>query len=338
MKTRNYVTASFLTAIAIAVSGCSQTPAQTESFDFTIANSTINPNLSSGSAMVVNNNKIIVAGDDSPWLFDVADDFSIDNKTLIDNFPVNGDNRIAHATKPDFEAMTQLNYHNQPYYFVVGSGSKKELRENAYLIPVDGGDNIKLSLSQFYADLHSAAGFKDEEKINIEGIANSADETYIFNRGNEGKNAIFKMKTEDMLSYLQGQTNHIPSLDVVEITLPSINGVQACLAGADFWQSNNSLIYTASVEGNNSSSVNDGAIQGSFVGVLPVDALNNQDSLDLTPYSQLIQSGGQPVITKAESIAVDKQNSEQVSGYVVSDNDNGTSQFFTFTIHQPAAL
>ncbi|GAD89599.1 hypothetical protein VHA01S_023_00130 [Vibrio halioticoli NBRC 102217] len=338
MKTRNYVVASVLTAAAIAVSGCSQTPAQTESFDFVIGNSTINPNLSSGSAMVVNNSKIIVSGDDSPWLFDVADDFSIDSKTLIDNFPVNQDNRVAHATKPDFESMTLLNYNNQPYYFVVGSGSKKVLRENAYLIPADGGDNIKLSLSQFYTDLHSAAGFTDEEKINIEGIANSADETYIFNRGNEGKNAIFTMKTADMLNYLQGKIDHIPSLDVVEITLPSINGVQACLSGADFWQSSNSLIYTASVEGNNSSSVNDGEIQGSFVGVLPIDALNNKESLDLTPYSQLIQNAGKPVITKAESIAVAEQTSEQASGYVVSDNDNGTSQFFTFTIHKPAAL
>ncbi|UTZ38006.1 hypothetical protein HB763_15750 [Vibrio campbellii] len=338
MKQKNYVAASFLTSVVIAVGGCAYTPDQKESFDFVMADSTINPNLPSGSAMVVNNDKIIVSGDDSPWLFNVAEDFSINNTILIDNYPVNRDMRIEHETKPDFEAMTLLNYHNKPYYFVVGSGSKKDLRENAYLIPADGEGNIKLSMSKFYAELNRIAGFTDQEKINIEGIANSADAIYIFNRGNEGKNAIFKMKTADMLSYLQGRANHIPSLDVVEITLPSIDGVQACLSGADFWKSRNSLIYTASVEGNNQSSVNDGEIRGSFVGVLPIGVLNKQDKLDLTPYSQLMQSGGQPMITKAESIAIDEHNSEQASGYIVSDNDNGTSQFFTFTIHQPSAL
>lgn len=336
-KTRNYATVGLLSAVAIFVNGCSQTPAQPELYDFTISDSTINQNLPSGSAMVVNDDDIIVSGDDSPWLFGVDQDFTIDSTMLIDNFPVNKDNRIDHKTKPDFEAMTLLNYNNQPYYFVVGSGSKKNLRENAYLIPANGGDNIKLSLSKFYADLHQAAGFTANEKINIEGIANSDDETYIFNRGNEGKNAIFMMKTADMLNYLQGKATTIPSLDVVQAQLPTINGVQACFSGADFWQDGNSLIYTASVEGNNQSSINDGAIQGSFVGVLPIDALANQDNIDLTQYSQLMQNGDQPLITKAESIAIDEQDGDQVSGYVVSDNDNGTSQFFTFTIDQPAA-
>lgn len=333
-KTRNYATVGLLSAIAIFVSGCSQTPAQSEQFDFAIANSTINQNLPSGSAMVVNDDDIIVSGDDSPWLFDVDQDFTIDSTTLIDRYPVNKDNRIDHKTKPDFEAMTLLNYNNQPYYFVVGSGSKKELRENAYLIPANGGDNIKLSLSKFYADLHQAAGFTVNEKINIEGIANSADETYIFNRGNEGKNAIFMMKTADMLNFLQGKATTIPSLDVVQAQLPTINGVQACFSGADYWPGTNSLIFTASVEGNNQSSVNDGAIQGSFVGVLPINALNNQTTLNLAPYSQAIEQDGQMLMTKAESIAVDTQNGNEATGYIVSDNDNGTSQFFTFTIDQ----
>ncbi|KXF80324.1 DUF6929 family protein [Enterovibrio coralii] len=335
--TKNCATVGLLASVAIFVNGCSQTPAQPEQFDVAIADSTINQNLPSGSAMVVNEDDIIVSGDDSPWLFDVNQDFAIDGTTLIDSYPVNKDNRIDHKIKPDFEAMTLLNYNDQPYYFVVGSGSKKDLRENAYLIPANGGDNIKLSLSSFYSDLHKAAGFTDKEKINIEGMANTADEVYIFNRGNEGKNAVFMMKTTDMLNYLQGKATTIPSLHVVRADLPSINGVQACFSGADYWQDGNSLIYTASVEGNNQSSINDGAIQGSFVGVLPIDALNNQTSIDLTQYSQRMESGGQPLITKAESIAVGEQTGNQVSGYVVSDNDNGTSQFFTFTIDQPSA-
>lgn len=334
MKTKTVATIGLLSTVALFVNGCSQTPTPTEQFDFDIANSTINQNLPSGSAMVINEGELVVSGDDSPWLFAVSPEFKIENKTSIDNFPVNQDNRIDHKTKPDFESMTMINYDNQPYYFVVGSGSKKELRENAYLIPVNGGDNIKLSLSDFYAQLHKSAGFTQDEKINIEAIANTDSKIFIFNRGNEGKNAIFEMTTSDMIAYLFGNTTSLPSLHVTQAQLPTINGVQACFSGADYWQGTDSLIFTASVEGNNQSSVNDGAIQGSFVGVLPIDALSNQTSLDLTPYSQAIEHDGQALITKAESIAVDTQNSDEATGYIVSDNDNGTSQFFTFTIDQ----
>ena len=334
MKTKTFATISLLSTVALFVAGCSQTPTPTEQFDFSIANSTINQDLPSGSAMIINEGELIVSGDDSPWLFSVNPEFKIEKKSAIDNFPVNENNRIDHKTKPDFESMTMINYNNQPYYFVVGSGSKKELRENAYLIPVNGGDNIKLSLSGFYAQLHKSAGFTQDQKINIEAIANTDSNIFIFNRGNEGKNAIFEMTTSDMMNYLVGNTTTLPSLQVIQAQLPTINGVQAGFSGADYWQGTDSLIFTASVEGNNQSSVNDGAIQGSFVGVLPIDALDNQTNLDLTSYSQAIQQDGQALITKAESIAVDTQNGDQATGYIVSDNDNGTSQFFTFTIDQ----
>ncbi|MGF1724227.1 DUF6929 family protein [Photobacterium nomapromontoriensis] len=333
MKTKKYATIGLLSAVALLVNGCAQTAAASpEQFTFDIANSTINHNLSSGSGMVMHNGELIVAGDDSPWLFTVNHDFKIEKKALIDNFPVNAQKRINHKIKPDFESMTMIDYNNQPYYFVIGSGSKKTLRENAYLIPVNGGENQKLSLSNLYAQLHQSAGFTQEQKINIEGIANTANEIFIFNRGNEGKNAIFAMKTTDLMQYLEGKSTTLPSLKVYQAQLPTINGVQACFSGADYWKDNNSLIFTASVEGNNQSSVNDGAIQGSFVGVLPLQTLENTSVLNLIPYSQEIEHAGKAVITKIESIAVATQTKQQANGYIVSDNDNGTSQFFTFTI------
>ncbi|MGF1687681.1 hypothetical protein L4C36_13425 [Photobacterium japonica] len=332
MKTNKYATIGLLSTLALLTNTCAQAATAPEAFTFDIANSTINHNLSSGSGMVMHNGQLIVTGDDSPWLFTVNPDFNIEKKVMIDHFPVNKHNRINHKTKPDFESMTLLHYNNQPYYFVIGSGSKKTLRENAYLVPVKGGENQKLSLSNLYTTLHQAAGFTQEEKINIEGIANTANKIFIFNRGNEGKNAIFAMKTTDLMHYLDGQSKTLPSLKVYQAQLPTINGVQACFSGADYWKDSNSLIFTASVEGNNQSSVNDGAIQGSFVGVLPLATLDKTSNLDLIPYSQKVEQGGKTVITKIESIAVAQQTSQQAKGYIVSDNDNGTSQFFTFTI------
>ncbi|SKA32794.1 DUF6929 family protein [Photobacterium toruni] len=332
MNIKKIAKISILSALTLVVTGCSPASDSSHSFTFDIANSTINHNLSSGSGMVVNDGKLMVVGDDSPWLFSVNNDFKINAKTLIDQFPVNKQNRINHKIKPDFESMTMVNYLNKPYYLVMGSGSKAVLREQAYLMPVNGGENQKLSLSNLYAQLHKAANFTQQEKINIEGIANTGNEIFIFNRGNEGKNAIFTINEKELMDYLEGKAQTLPSLKVYQVQLPKINGVQACFSGADYWKDTNSMLFTASVEGNNQSSINDGAIQGSFIGVLPLKVLANKSTLDLTAYSQEIKNNGKAVITKAESIAIENQTNKQANGYIVSDNDNGTSQFFTFTI------
>ncbi|MCD9521703.1 hypothetical protein GLP14_02500 [Photobacterium carnosum] len=334
MNIKKIAKISILSALTLLVTGCSPSADSSHSFTFDIANSTINHNLSSGSGMVVNNGKIMVVGDDSPWLFSVNNDFKINAKTLIDQFPVNEQNRINHKIKPDFESMTMVNYLNHPYYLVMGSGSKAVLREQAYLMPVNGGENQKLSLSNLYAQLHKAANFTQQGKINIEGIANTGNEIFIFNRGNEGKNAIFTINEKELMDYLEGKTQTLSSLKVYQVQLPKINGVQACFSGADYWKETNSMVFTASVEGNNESSINDGAIQGSFIGVLPLKALVNKSTINLTTYSQEIKNNGKAVITKAESIAIENQTNKQANGYIVSDNDNGTSQFFTFTINE----
>ncbi|MCD9530082.1 DUF6929 family protein [Photobacterium carnosum] len=334
MNIKKIAKISILSALTLLVTGCSPSADSSHSFTFDIANSTINHNLSSGSGMVVNNGKLMVVGDDSPWLFSVNNDFKINKKTLIEQFPVNEQNRINHKIKPDFESMTMVNYLNHPYYLVMGSGSKAVLREQAYLMPVNGGENQKLSLSNLYAQLHKAANFTQQEKINIEGIANTGNEIFIFNRGNEGKNAIFTINEKELMDYLEGKTQTLSSLKVYQVQLPKINGVQACFSGADYWKETNSMVFTASVEGNNESSINDGAIQGSFIGVLPLKALVNKSTINLTTYSQEIKNNGKAVITKAESIAIENQTNKQANGYIVSDNDNGTSQFFTFTINK----
>ncbi|WP_297481547.1 hypothetical protein [uncultured Photobacterium sp.] len=333
MNIKKIAKVSLFSALTLLVTGCSPSADSSHSFTFDIANSTVNHNLSSGSGMVVNNGKIMVVGDDSPWLFSVNNDFKINKKTLIEHFSVNEQNRINYKIKPDFESMTMVNYLNKPYYLVMGSGSKAVLREQAYLMPVNGGENQKLSLSNLYAQLHKVANFTQQEKINIEGIASTGNEIFIFNRGNEGKNAIFTMDKNELMSYLEGKTQALPSLKVYQVQLPKINGVQACFSGADYWKDADSMLFTASVEGNNNSSISDGAIQGSFVGVLPLKALANKSSIDLTGYNtKELKNNGKAIITKAESIAIETQTNKKASGYIVSDNDNGTSQFFTFTI------
>ncbi|WP_434356632.1 hypothetical protein NF212_13965 [Parasalinivibrio latis] len=332
IRKRTILTAVSYLSLCVAGTAYAQNSDVSPSFNLKVGPSYTNTKLSSGSAMTVNGDNLIVVGDDTPWLFTVNDDYQITGKNKIANYPVNKQGRVDHKIKPDFESMTSLKYEGKDYYLVLGSGSKKELREHAFLISQNGKVENEYSLGKLYSLLHEKAGFTNKEKINIEGVAASAHKIFIFNRGNEGKNAIFEINLKDFMTFLKGEHNNLPSLKVYQMTLPAINGVQSCFSGADYWTNTNSIIFTASVEGNNNSSVNDGAVQGSFVGVLPLADLKQGTPMDMTTYMQEVTKDGKPVITKLESIAIAAESNHAATGYLVSDNDNGTSQFFTFAI------
>nr|WP_051303430.1 hypothetical protein [Psychromonas aquimarina] len=280
--------------------------------------------------MVVEGNNLLVVGDDSPWLFTLDKTYQVIQKSIIEPFTLNKANRINKKIKPDFEAMTKIKYKNQTFYLLLGSGSKKHTRENGYLISINQEIKEKLSLNRLYTILHDKAGFHNTEKINIEGISTTADKSYIFNRGNNGPNIIFEMNTNEMLAFIKGEKK-LPSLAVHKVILPTIEGYQAGLSGVDFWVEDNSLIFSASVEGSDNS-IDDGKVLGSFIGVLPISKLTGKSILDLTPYSHKITHNNQTVLTKIESVAIDTTDKYKVKGYFVSDNDDGTSQFFEFEI------
>ena len=291
-----------------------------------------NTHLSSGSGAVVNDGNILVVGDDMEWLFSVDKDYQIVDRYSLSASKTPAEGRMKKKIKPDFESMTKLKYQGQEYYLVLGSGSKKGKREKAILMAA--GDHSKqiLSLSPLYQSLYEASGMSGKQKLNIEGVANSDDMAYLFNRGNEGKNIVFSIKLDQMMDFISGKSDSLTSLSAVDIELPSIKGFDATLSGADFWPEANSIVYSASVEGTDTA-VGDGKVLGSFIGVLPADKLTgNIKVLDLTQSAQQLTHNGQAVITKVESVAIDTSNQHGVQGYLVSDNDDGTSQFFSFTI------
>lgn len=289
-----------------------------------------NTQLSSGSGAVVNNGNILVVGDDMDWLFSVNKDYQIVDQYSLSAHKTPAEGRMKKKIKPDFESMTKLKYQGQEYYLVLGSGSKKGKREKAVLMVA--GDHSKhiLSLSPLYKALYKASGMTGKQKLNIEGLANSDDMAYIFNRGNQGKNIIFSLKLDEMMDFISGKSQSLASLNAVDVELPSINGAKATLSGADYWPETHSLIYCASVEGTDTA-VGDGKVLGSFIGVLSIDKLTeNSKIVDLTHNAQLLTNSGKTVITKIESVAIDTSNQHGVQGYLVSDNDDGTSQFFSF--------
>ena len=92
-----------------------------------------------------------------------------------------------------------------------------------------------------------------------------------------------------------------------------------------------SLVFTASIEAAGNANKKS-YILGSFVGVLPLAKFASEAEIDLTFYSAILQRDGKAVLTKAESLMITEDNDEQIKGALVCDNDDGSSEFFNFTL------
>ena len=203
-------------------------------------------------------------------------------------------------------------------YVIISKNTKKE---------------IETSLAPLYAELYQGGGFTGDQELNIEGLAIAKDKAFIFNRGNSGGNLIFVLDKAELVDYMVGKTTQVTELKTFTVTLPTVAGFEAGLSGGEFWVEGKSLVYTASVEATGDA-YNDGEILGSFIGLIPLKAFNKQSTnIDLTANSvPLLNDAGQPIITKVESIAIVESDKDEISGALVSDNDDGTSEFFSFEL------
>lgn len=295
--------------------------------------SVLNTELSSASGLVSYGKSLYAVGDDSPWLFKLNQRFNIKDKHLIKDYPMTDDGRIVKAVKPDYEAMAMVEHELQDWFLILGSGSKAEVREWGYMISKNTKKEIETSLAPLYAQLYQAGGFTGDQELNIEGLAIAKDKAFIFNRGNSGGNLIFVLDKAELVDYMVGKTTQVTELKTFTVTLPTVAGFEAGLSGGEFWVEGKSLVYTASVEATGDA-YNDGEILGSFIGLIPLKAFNKQSTnIDLTANSvPLLNDAGQPIITKVESIAIVESDKDEISGALVSDNDDGTSEFFSFEL------
>ena len=87
------------------------------------------------------------------------------------------------------------------------------------------------------------------------------------------------------------------------------------------------LVITASVEANGY-----GDVIGSFLTFAPQSELISQKHLDLTQHALRIQHQDKPLISKVESVAITDYSNNIISGVFAADNDDGSSQFMTFSL------
>lgn len=259
-----------------------------------------------------------VMGDNVPWLYKLDTTYTITDKIAIAPVDSLVNDVIPKKVKPDFEAMTMVDHNGQRTLLVFGSGSKSPRRDGLVKIDVDHGDAVThFSLTDLYHQIRTLCNLEKGE-LNIEAAAANETQLYLFNRG---KNRIFVFELSQFMAYIHHK-GPLPTFKTCKVKLPEIEGLKAGLSGADISADGKSIIFTASVE-NTSNSYDDGAILGSFVGVIPIDQL--QESIK--PECILLKQENRALKIKVESVAVTQQSANgSLSLVLVTDSDGQASE------------
>lgn len=264
-----------------------------------------------------------VIGDNSPFIFKMNKEYYIQSKYTISN-GLNTEQlepTISKDEKKDFEAMTLIDWEGEKCIFLFGSGSKSPQRNDGLLISLKGDVLETYDLSTFYELIQEEAKL-DEEDFNIEAAAILEDKLYLFNRG---KNKLISMKTKQFIDFMTGKEEAL-KLKANTIDLPSLNGVKAGFSGATTDIENKRILFSASVE-NTSNWVDDGAVYGSYIGIIVPDELQHHYSPECT-----LLEKEKTLLIKVESLTVIESSKEKTKIVAVTDSDGSASELLEITI------
>ncbi|MFD1552200.1 hypothetical protein DNU06_00110 [Putridiphycobacter roseus] len=272
-------------------------------------------NPASASGITHNEHGIFAIGDNVNYLFELDSHLNMLNKQALTNLPVDSNGVIPKVKKPDFEAIESMA--DQLYIF--GSGSISPTRDHLICVDLLTKKMTSYSMTRFYQFLKSSP-FLQNVALNIEALAISGTDFYLFNRGS---NHIIQFSYPSFLKAIQSNSP-FPTPSFYKINLPILNGSAAGFSGATIDTKSNTILFTASME-NTSNAIDDGEILGSFVGVLPLTELKN----NANPICKLLTSDQGTLKTKIESISISKRISpKKLRAVLVSDGDGIPSEFY----------
>lgn len=263
------------------------------------------PGLPSASGVEIMGHTAYVIGDDAPWLY------LLDAATLAPTGRVPllvGANarlatgRLPKLDKPDLECLAACTWPDgRPGLLLLGSGSRPN-RARGWFVPTPGGlpaspaaAPVALDLVPLYALLrtHLPAG----AVLNLEAAATSDIELLLLQRtvGRADAALLFRLPLAAALALLAGTpAAAAPAVEVLRFELPGIDGCPAGFSGATFV--GGQLWVTASVE-DTADAVLDGAVLGSFVGVVDLAART-------AAFARLAWADGRAYRGKVEGLAV----------------------------------
>ena len=279
------------------------------------------PGLPSASGVEIIGSVAYVIGDDSPVLYqlDSATLTPTGHILLFDAGVEFVSGRLPKPNKPDLECMVALTWPDKrPGLLLLGSGSRPN-RARGWFVPTEAPAPVPeaVDLAALYALLagHLPAGVV----LNLEAAATTATELLLFQRtvGRADAALFFVLPLAETLAFLTSLTGASPSaVHQLVFELPLIEGCPAGFSGATFVDG--LLFVSASVE-NTADAVLDGAVLGSFVGV--VDVVTGTATL-----ARLAWADGRPYFGKVEGLAVRRQRAPgQFELLLVTDDDAGGS-------------
>lgn len=284
---------------------------------FEILERSILDSIPGASGVAVHKSNFYIVGDNAPFLFEISLDGKLSERHQIHSLEHYKDQQIIKSLKPDFEAMELIEFNSEKEILIFGSGSKSPERDVfKRILPDRNFETQTFVISNFYKHLKDLEILQYFE-LNIEAVAENEGEIYLFNRG---KNLIFLFNYQKFLKYLEGKGD-IPEINVKEVELPQIKGLQAGFSGATVIPASRWMLITCSVE-DTPNAYDDGEVLGSFVGIMD---LNDLESGLVNSYLLDLEEGISEV--KVESIAVSKVISErEVEIVMVTDSDGEDSE------------
>ena len=264
-----------------------------------------------------------IIGDNSPYLFQLDQNFNLLGKVTLEKLDHAVDGVIPKLKKVDLEAILSMKWKVDSVLFLFGSGSKLPDRAAGWKINMHNpAIQERIDLLSFYELLMEETKLKENE-LNIEAAVELDGKIYLLNRG---KNKLISIKTEHFIEFIEGQRDDL-KIKTYTIDLPKVDGIEAGFSGAAADLVNNRIVFTASVE-NTSDWINDGQVLGSFIGIIEIDQLENH----YHPSTVLIAENEETLILKVESIALKYQEGNTYDCILVTDSDGGKSELLELTI------
>jgi hypothetical protein len=255
-----------------------------------------------------------IIGDNSAWLYHFNTSFQLSTKYQIHAQLNRLTDTIPKKEKPDFEATTIVTGLDQDQLFIFGSGSKSPIRDILVKVDLSNPASFQsVALEKFYAQLKSGG----ISELNIEGAVYANGFLYLLNRAD---NSIIRFAYSEFELFLKSSDTDL-TFTHHKFVLPIVDNVQAAFSGASIIPGTSKMIFTASVE-QTDNWIDDGAILGSYVGVIDLERLNEASKPQLVP----LLEGDNVLKIKVESITVRSVNKHKIKLFMVTDSDGGSSE------------
>jgi hypothetical protein len=271
---------------------------------------------SSGSGMLYYNNFFYLVGDDDPRLGRVDSVGKLQQYWEIWDVSKLKNGRIRKNVKPDFEAMSIFPHNDDSLFLIFGSGSVSPQRDVILAVHPKSKAVDTLSGQQFFSWLKSAVSLSTSE-INIEGAAYHNETLYLFNRHN---NEMYSIPHDEFETFITtGKTDEL-SLKKHRFELPVYKTDTARFSGATAIPLHNMILFSASIETTDNWK-DDGAILGSYIGLIYLDSLeqNQLICLPVTYDDETLFQG------KIEALHGFTSKKDELTIYFITDDDDGTT-------------